>query len=133
MFEILKALMALTHVAGGRTRWRIDEEGVLRVEIPLTKEEVQFADDMQAMFAPAANYEIQRAMDAIEDADNLLREAHRMEVDLLRRQGIEAIRALQKADGEDQPESLRDQIHERKRRLGSVIFGVPEHTERKQD
>lgn len=132
MFEILKALMALSHVAGARTHWRIDEARILRVEIPLDKEEAEFARDMQAMFAPAANYDVQRAMDAIEDADNLLREAPRMEVHLAQRQGVEAIRALQKANVDSLPETLRQQLDDRKRRLGGAVFGLPLESEKER-
>lgn len=61
MFEILKALMALSEAAGPnvrtpRMRWAIDYRGadqILRVEIPLTEDEAEFAEQMRLLLAPA--------------------------------------------------------------------------------
>lgn len=60
MFEILKALRDLNEACRAhdtRLSWhieRLDGDGVavLKAEIALTDDDVQFAEDMQAMFAP---------------------------------------------------------------------------------
>lgn len=62
MFEILKALRDLNTACmahGTSLRWEIGRDPdtfgtpILQAEIPLTPEDVQFTNDMQALFAPA--------------------------------------------------------------------------------
>lgn len=59
MFEILKALRDLNEACRAhdtRLSWHIEAQpgdiSILRAEIPLTEEDEQFVNDMQAMFAP---------------------------------------------------------------------------------
>lgn len=61
MFEILKALRDLNEACrnhGTRLSWYIeaqpgDDMSLLKAEIAITEDDVQFVNDMQAMFAPA--------------------------------------------------------------------------------
>lgn len=58
MFEILKALRDLNTACmahGTSLRWDIEKgEGIplLKAEVPLTDDDVEFTEQMQAMFAP---------------------------------------------------------------------------------
>jgi hypothetical protein len=60
MFEILKALRDLNEACrnhGTNLRWHIEAEpgdhmSLLKAEVSITEDDVQFVNDMQAMFAP---------------------------------------------------------------------------------